>query len=227
MLSQRSSTKSICPRAKSTLGPKLESHPQCLSSIHRQQHNLLLTPQLTPRLSPLQQWTSKLEPQNQPNTQQRHPISPPYPPQMGQIPQSQAYPTIQALPQWPQPGPQQGPQAVSIGFSHMGPSCSYANTATTWPQSQPGESPDCHATTTDLVQHRLKFHLIQCLILSLIPSLKLSNIHKFSIKLSLTLSLRCKLRHLPYHNHNHNIKLIHSLNPSCRPSPKQTSSDSH
>ncbi|KAM7376415.1 hypothetical protein PAMP_006150 [Pampus punctatissimus] len=77
--------------------------------------------------SPSQQWIPKQEPQNRAIAQQRHPVPQTYTQQIGQ---AQGYPTVQAVPQWAQAGPQQGPQMGPPRYSHMGPSH-------TQPQMQP------------------------------------------------------------------------------------------
>ncbi|KAA8578682.1 hypothetical protein FQN60_017502, partial [Etheostoma spectabile] len=146
-----------------------------------------------------QPWTLKQEPQNQAISQQMHPITQPYPQQICQAPQSQAYPTLQALPQWPQVGPQQGPQ--------VGPPI--RNKAK--------------------FSNKLGFKLSLIFSPSRMHSLSLSNIHTFSIsiKLNITHSCSCKLKYLPNCNHHTKpiLRFLHSL--SCRTSPKHASRPSH
>ncbi|XP_068456286.1 nesprin-2 [Clinocottus analis] len=90
--------------------------------------------------SPSQLWTPTQEPQNQAIAKQSHPIPQTYPQQIGQAPQSQAYPGVQALPQWAQAGPQQVPQVGPLGYTQMGPSYTrpqmQAQTQP-WTQTQP------------------------------------------------------------------------------------------
>ncbi|CAJ1074541.1 LOW QUALITY PROTEIN: nesprin-2 [Xyrichtys novacula] len=99
--------------------------------------------------SPSQQWTPKQEPQNTAIAQQRHPIPQPHPQQMGQSPQSQAYPTGQVPQQWSQAAPQLMQQIRHPGYPPMGPSFGQAQM-----QQQTQTQPWTHTQPQSLMQQQ-------------------------------------------------------------------------